>query len=109
MSDYPTDYERLEVAEAEVERLTMMHLSAESELMTAQEREKMLRKEVLRLTAALAEMTTNYKWWWGRCEDAEARERALRAIPNAVRAGHSLPMQTHQAIDKINELMGKIE
>ena len=32
---------------AEVERLTMMHLSAESELMTAQEREKALRAKLI--------------------------------------------------------------
>ena len=32
---------------AEVERLTMMHLSAESELMAAQEREKALREKLI--------------------------------------------------------------
>ena len=37
-----------------------------------------LQAEVERFAAELAEMTTNYKWWWGRCEDAEAREKALR-------------------------------
>jgi len=44
-----------------------------------------LQAEVERLTAELAEMTTNYKWWWGRCEDAEAREKALRAITGEMR------------------------
>jgi len=44
-----------------------------------------LQAEVERFAAELAEMTTNYKWWWGRCEDAEAREKALRAITQEMR------------------------
>jgi len=72
---------------AEVERLTMMHLSAESELVTAQEREKMLRKEVVRLTAELAEARKATTVWAEnagkisvKLTQAEAREKALRAI-----------------------------
>ena len=125
---------------AEVERLTMMHLSAESELVSAQEREKMLRKEVVRLTAELNRYVTAYGEQLkivtaleienrrltaelaeadkllrvheatddARLAAAEAREQALRAIPDAVRAGHSLPMQAHQAIDTITELRRKL-
>ena len=72
---------------AEVERLTMMHLSAESELVTAQEREKMLRKEVVRLTAELAEARKATTVWAEnagkisvKLTQAEAREKKLRAI-----------------------------
>ena len=71
----------------QISKLKLMHLSAESELMTAQEREKMLRKEVVRLTAELAEEKASRvmaeeaydeasKWYAA----AVAREKALLAI-----------------------------
>jgi len=99
MSEYPTDFERLEAAEAEVERLT-----TELAEMTKDRDDWMACQE--KSLGRLWVMQENYE---AMKAAAEAREKALRAIPNAVRAGHSQPMQTHQAIDKINELMGKIE
>ena len=71
---------------------------------------------ITELRRKLAEGQDAHRFWSDaallaavKLTQAEARENALRAIPDAVRAAHSQPMQTHQAIDKINELMGEIE
>jgi len=64
----------------QISKLKLMHLSAESELMSAQEREKMLRKEVLRLTATVETQHTTITLTKMIADKAEAREKALRAI-----------------------------
>jgi len=98
---YPTDFERLEAAEAHIKRLTaelaerdttMDTLSAmlaavEAAYLAAEAREKALRLTIERLTAELAEEKASRvmaeeaygeasKWY----AEAQAREKALRAV-----------------------------